>query len=361
MKETLLVATSKGLVVWTQRQGKWEVRDVHFLGFPVSVIFADERRDVWWAGVTHRHWGQKLHSSEDQGKTWREHSVPRYPAHAEWRPGKKAVLKKIWTLCGAGDDKKDGLWFGTEPGGLFYSPDYGDSFELVEGLWNLPGRMDPTQWFGAGRDLPFIHSVVVDPTNSDHVFIAVSCAGIFETWDGGHSWRARNKGLIAAYLPNPHAETGHDPHLLLTCRNHPEVLWQQNHCGVFRSEDGGENWSDVSDPAVHVNYGFALAVDPEDPLRAWVIPAINDDQRVAAGLALSVCRTEDGGRSWQVLKEGLPQDNCFDIVFRHALVREGQQMAFGSTTGNLYYSDNDGNSWICLSHVLARVESITFA
>jgi ligand-binding sensor domain-containing protein len=362
MNRKLLVATSKGLVVWDRKgQKEWVVRDVHFQGFPVSVIYADTRHQVWWAGVSHRHWGQKLHRSFDEGKTWDEMPVPAYPDKAEWRPGKAAVLKKVWTISSAGPDKPEGLWVGTEPGGLFYSNDYGQSYTLVESLWNMPGRMDPTQWFGAGRDLPFIHSVVVDPADSDHVYIAVSCAGIFETTDGGATWAAKNKGLIAAYLPDPHAEQGHDPHLLLACTSHPNVLWQQNHCGVFRTENGGQHWSDVSDPGGYVHYGFALAVDESDPLSAWVIPAMSDDQRVPPNLALRVCRTRDGGKTWQSLTSGLPGECCFDIVFRHALARQGSCMAFGSTTGNLFFSDNDGDSWTCLSHVLGRVETVTFA
>lgn len=360
MKQTLLVATSKGLVVWNLRQGSWVVERVDFQGFPVSVVFVDDRTGSWWVGISHRHWGQKLHRSDDRGASWIELEVPRYPDTAELRPGKRAVLKKIWTICGAGSDDPSGIWVGTEPGGLFYSPDYGQSFQLIEGLWNMPGRMDPTQWFGAGRDLPFLHSIVVDPTNSAHLYVAVSCAGIFETTDKGESWTARNNGLVAAYLPNPTAEVGHDPHRLLACRSHPEVLWQQNHCGVFRSEDGGRRWTDVSDADGIVHYGFALAVDDANPLRAWVIPAVSDDERVAAGLALSVCTTEDGGQSWRACRDGLPREYCFDIVFRHALTKDGPQMAFGSTTGNLYYSDNEGDSWNSLSHVLARVDALTF-
>ena len=231
---------------------------------------------------------------------------------------------------------------------------------MVESLWNHPSRTNKQQWFGTGRSEPFIHSIVVNPSNNDHVYIAVSCAGIFETLDSGLHWMPRNKGLIAAYLPNPHVEIGHDPHRLFACDANPNVLWQQNHCGIFRSIDAGQNWTDISDKNGIANYGFALAIDHQNPLKAWVIPAISDELRIAPNQALAVCRTEDGGQSWQTLTNGLPQENCFDIVFRHALAIQDNTLAFGTTTGNVYLSENQGNDWTCLSNNLARVDCVSF-
>ena len=168
----------------------------------------------------------------------------------------------------------------------------------------------------------------------------------------------KNNGLKAAYLPNPNVEIGHDPHLLLACRSNPDVLWQQNHCGIFRSENGGAIWEDVTDKNGLANYGFALAIDNENPLQAWVIPAASDVERVAPDLSLVVCRTEDGGKNWLALRNGLPQENCFDIVLRHSLVRKNEVLVFGTTTGNLYLSENDGEGWECVSNNLARVDYV---
>ncbi len=358
---TLLVGTAKGLVIYHKTPAGWEVEKVCFTAMPVSMVFADERNGAWWVGLTHRHWGQKLHYSKDEGKTWESVPMPRYPTGAEYKPGKPASVRKIWCMAGGGADRPGELWLGTEPGGLFHSHDAGQSFHLVESLWNHPSRLDEQQWFGAGRDEPFLHSIVIDPRDSDHVYIAVSCAGVFETKDGGKHWQPRNRGLVAAYLPNPDVEVGHDPHLLLACRSNPEVLWQQNHCGIFRSTNGGEEWDNVTDPLGVANYGFALAIDHDDPLRAWVIPAVSDEERVPHELALCVCRTEDGGKSWTPLRRGLPQAHCFDIVFRHSLARSGKTLAFGTTGGNLYLSENDGDDWLCLSNSLARVDYVAFA
>ncbi|GJM35061.1 MAG: hypothetical protein DHS20C18_40620 [Saprospiraceae bacterium] len=356
MNKIILVGTSKGLVVYRHVENKWRIETTQFVGFPVSMVYVDERHGTWWVCLTHRHWGLKLHRSSDQGKSWEALPVPKYPEDAQLQSGQPATLRKIWTMQQAGPDRPTGLYLGTEPGGLFFSNNGGDSFELVESLWNHPSRKD--QWFGAGRDHPFIHSIVVDPRNSNHLYVAVSCAGVFETMDGGNSWQARNNGLVAAYLPNPQAEIGHDPHRMFACAMQPDILWQQNHCGIYRSTDGGRQWTDIAGVNNFPNYGFAIAIDHRNPQRAWVIPAVSDEIRVAVNLALCVCRTEDGGQTWQELRQGLPQENCFDIVFRHAFANIDDVLVFGTTTGNLYLSENGGDQWTCLSGNLARVESI---
>jgi len=356
----LLVGTSKGLVVFQKEVGQWKVAAIHFEGLPVSMLFVDKRSYTWWAGISHRHWGQKLHRSVDRGNTWEQVPTPQYPQDATLSNGKPAILKQIWTMLQGGNDIADGIWMGTEPGGLFYSTHRGDHFSLVQSLWHHPSREDPHQWFGAGKDHPFIHSVVIDPRSSNTIYVAVSCAGIFKSVDGGKSWTPKNKGLIAAYLPDPHVAVGHDPHRLLLCKGVPDILWQQNHCGIFRSVNGGEKWQLVSDPAGTPHYGFALAIDDQDPLKAWVIPAHSDTKRVPVDLALKVYRTVDGGQSWQALSKGLPQQHCFDIVFRHALDKSATALAFGTTNGNVYISDDEGDTWECIQHHLARVDALVF-
>ncbi len=354
----LLLGTAKGLVVYTKKDNDWQIETVYFTGLPVSMVYVDERTQTWWIGIPHRHWGQKLHRSTNQGKSWQLVAAPRYPPLSLLKNGKQATLKLIWCMAHAGIDKPNELWLGTEPGGLFHSTDNGDTWQLIESLWHHPSRKE--LWFGAGKDEPFIHSIVVDPHNNNHVYIAVSCAGVFETKDYGKTWFSRNVGLKATYLPNPEVEVGHDPHLLLACAADPSVLWQQNHCGIFRSTNGGMTWDDVSDKNGIAHYGFALAIDPKNPNRAWVIPAQSDQQRVPHDLAFCVCRTEDAGQTWQQLRQGLPQKHSFDIVFRHSFDNLGDILAFGTTTGNLYLSDNAGDSWRCVSHNLARIDAVRF-
>jgi photosystem II stability/assembly factor-like uncharacterized protein len=354
----LLIGTSKGLIIYERGEKSWTCTGDHFLGLPVSVAWVDERNGAWWAALAHRHWGQKLHRSTNQGKNWESAAVPAYPEGAVLNNGKPATLRKIWVLEQAGPDKPEELLLGTEPGGLFHSTDNGDSWSLVKSLWNHPSRRD--LWFGAGRDQPYIHSIVVDPRDSDHYYIAVSCAGVFETTDGGFSWVVRNDGLTAAYLPNPEAEIGHDPHRMFACRSNPDVLWQQNHCGIYRSLNGGKQWNNVGGKEGFPDYGFALAIDHDDPDQAWVIPAVSDEVRVAVDRALCVCQTNDGGETWIPRRNGLPQNYCYDIVFRHSLHISGNCLAFGSTTGNLFLSEDYGESWSCLSHHLPRINYVHF-
>ncbi|MEL6589335.1 MAG: sialidase family protein, partial [Bacteroidota bacterium] len=312
----ILLGTQKGLVIFARGEKEWYCERSLFVGLPVTMVYPDPRNGHWWVGIAHRHWGQKLHRSTDQGQNWEEIKVPRYPKGAEIRPGKAASLRQIWVMQHGGLDRPNRLYMGTEPGGLFVSENNGDDWQLVQSLWDHPSR--PEHWFGTGTDYPEIHSIVLDPRYSDHIYVAVSCAGVFETKDGGQSWHPRNKGLIAAYLPNPNVEVGHDPHRLLLCPSHPSIMWQQNHCGVFRSVDAGQNWQLISEEGSLVDYGFALAVDPNDPERAWVIPAQSDAMRVAPDLGLYVATTQDGGQNWRALREGLPQQHAFDLVFRHA-------------------------------------------
>lgn len=355
----LLVGTTKGLVLFKKETSTWKIQQILFLGMSVNIIYVDPINGNWWVSISHHHWGQKLQYSKDQGATWQTVTPPKYPATASLPSGKAASLKKIWCIQQGGHSYPNRIWLGTEPGGLFLSEDYGKSFSLVSALWNHPSRKNRLQWFGTGRSEPYIHSIVIDPRDNDHLYIAVSCAGIFETTDGGTTWLPRNKGLVAAYLPNPEAEIGHDPHLLLACKNQPDILWQQNHCGIFRSTNGCLSWENVTDQQGIANYGFAIAVDPDNPNRAWVIPAVSDAVRVAPDLALCVCYTEDAGRTWQALRQGLPQQYAFDIVFRHSFDHQAATLVFGTNTGNVYLSENEGRDWSCIATTLARVDCVT--
>jgi photosystem II stability/assembly factor-like uncharacterized protein len=357
MAQKLLVGTSKGLVILSENKDQWTIDQVQFEGFPVSTLYVDERDGTRWVGLSHRHWGEKLHFTTDQGKSWHQASTPSFQNYL-YRPGQPATLKKIWTLQHAGDDQAGCLWLGTEPGGLFFSNDHGRSWTLSESLWNHPTRHDDKQWFGAGKDFPFIHSIVVDRRNSKHVYIGVSCAGIFETVDGGKNWQTRNTGLVAAYLPNPHSDVGHDPHRLLVCPSNPDIIWQQNHCGIFRTINRGESWQHVSGKGGFPSYGFALAIDEHDSETAWVIPAQSDEVRLPVDLQLTVCKTTDGGQNWASVSEGLPDRFSFDLILRHAFVKKGPTLAFGSNNGNLYVSGAQHEKWICVSQNLAPVNCV---
>jgi photosystem II stability/assembly factor-like uncharacterized protein len=193
------------------------------------------------------------------------------------------------------------------------------------------------------------------------VLVGVSTAGVLESQDGGKSWRGRNKGLLNDYLPNAEAEWGHDAHATELCKAQPDHVWQQNHCGVFHSTDGASTWKKVSQPEKGVHFGFPIAVDERDGNTAWVVPGKSDQQRMAIEGGLFVGRTQDGGQTWEQLRAGLPQQNAYDVVLRHSLGISGNRLAFGSTTGNLYVSEDRGESWSTVANNLPPIYSVRFA
>jgi hypothetical protein len=286
-----------------------------------------------------------------------------------------ATVFKIWNLTFGNRDQPGRIYAGTIPGGLFVSENGGDSWELNRPLWNHESRggdlfagdaTSENRWFGTPASIdygvfePGIHSIVVDPRDANHLYVAASSAGVLESTDGGQTWSGRNHGMLNDYMPNPAAEWGHDPHFISGCAQQPEHIWQQNHCGVFYSADGAKNWRKVSLPEAGVHFGFPVAVDAHDGKTAWVVPAAGDDARMAINGGLCVARTADGGQSWQVFRKGLPQKNAYDIVLRHGLDVAGDALCFGSSTGNVYLSEDRGETWQCLGSNFPPVYSVRF-
>jgi hypothetical protein len=360
----LLLGTRKGLFVGERKRKGWKLRHHGEPGNPIPYACHDARTDSIWCSIDHGHWGQKLARSRDGGATFEPVPEPKYPADAEVKPGVAAVLRYLWVLEPGHASEPETLYVGTEPGALFVTRDDGRSFELVEGLWNHPSRRE--QWMGGGRDHPGIHSVLVDPRDARRVLVGISTAGVFETRDGGATWSPRNRGLTAPFLPDPTPEVGHDVHALEWCRAKPDVIWQQNHCGIFRSTDGAASWKAVHEKAKKgrrrlAYFGFPIAADPLDPKTAWVVPADADQKRQAIDGALRVLRTEDGGKTWQDLRRGLPDERAYDVVYRHALDQHEDDLVFGSTTGNVYWSEDRGDSWHTLGQNFPPVYSVRIA
>jgi photosystem II stability/assembly factor-like uncharacterized protein len=362
---TLLLGTRKGVLVLERGASGWRVTRHAHAGIPVSYTASDARDGTLWACLDHGHWAQKLSRSRDGGATWDEVPAPKYPEGAEIKPGKPAVLSYLYGFATGGRDQPGRLYLGTEPGGLFASDDGGATWNLDQGLWGHPTRAE--KWMGgnraglAGEGGPGIHSIVVDAHDSRRLFVGISCAGVFATTDGGTTWEPRNRGVTADFLPDPNIEVGQDTHCLVQSPASPDVLWQQNHCGIFRSVDAGRAWTRVSRPDAVPHFGFPIAACERDADTAWVVPAVSDERRMAVGGSLCVSRTSDGGKTWTHLREGLPQENCFDVVYRHALDRSGDRLAFGSTTGNVYCSNDRGESWHSLGNNFPPIYSVRFA
>jgi photosystem II stability/assembly factor-like uncharacterized protein len=368
MSDLILVSTRKGLFPIQREGGRWTVHDPHFLGDNVSLALADPRDGAWYAALDHGHFGVKLQRSRDRGATWEEIGVPTYPEPPEGVEEKDWMgrvipwkLLRIWALETGHASEPGVLWAGTIPGGLFKSTDHGATWEMVRSLWDHPSRKT---WSGGGADYPGLHSICVDPrAGGRRMHVAVSTGGVWVTEDGGASWEVRGKGLRAAYMPPEKADdpVAQDVHRLVLCPSAPDVFWIQHHNGIFHSVDGGKQWRELTDVPPSV-FGFVVAVHPKDPKRAWFVPSIKDEKRIPVGGQVVVSRTKDGGGSFEVLRKGLPQEHAYDLVWRHALDIDGsgERLAFGSTTGSLWVTEDGGDHWATVSQHLPPVHAVRF-
>ncbi|MDB5213998.1 MAG: glycosyl hydrolase, repeat protein [Myxococcaceae bacterium] len=369
MSERFFVSTRKGLFSYVRNGKGWTQERVSFLGDAVSIALHDKRdgdSGTLYAGLGLGHFGVKLRRSSDLGATWQDVAAPTFPpmpeGHVEtladgkpwpWR------VDQIWALeAGATVGE---LWCGSIGGGLFRSRDRGTSWDFVRSLWDHPKRKE---WFGGGADMPGIHSICLHPTDPRSLLLGVSCGGAWRTSDDGATWELSADGMFADYMPPPRRgdPAVQDPHRIVQCRSAPQRLWCQHHNGVFRSDDGGRNWNEIANvkPAV---FGFAVAVHPNDPDTAWLVPAVKDETRIPVDAKVVVSRTRDAGKTWEVLDRGLPPPPAYDIAFRHALDvdEKGESLAFGSSTGSLWVSDTAGDAWTCLSSNLPQIYAVRFA
>jgi photosystem II stability/assembly factor-like uncharacterized protein len=356
MSDRILVSTRKGLVSVERGPDGWAVAQLAFEGVPVTAALADPRDGSLYAALKHGHFGAKLHRSDDGGRTWPEVATPAFP---EGTPGAPS-LNQVFTLEPGAPDQPGRLWAGAVPAGLFRSDDRGESWQLVRPLWDVPSRPD---WMGGGNEDTAMHTVALDPRRPDDVFIAISCAGVWHSADTGQSWTSRGDGLVATYMPPEQqgVREVQDPHRVARCASQPDVMWMQHHCGIFRSTDGGDHWTQLKPP--HDDFGFAVAAHPKDPQVAWFVPAIKDEIRMPRDGALCVSRTRDGGKSWEVLREGLPQRDAYDLIYRHGLDVDssGSRLAMGSTTGALWVSETGGENWQLVSAHLPPIYAVRFA
>lgn len=322
-----------------------------------------------YAALGHGHFGVKMHRSTDGGNSWEPIGTPAYPEKpADYKPKVQPaegltydwVLQMVWALSPGGTDQDGLIWCGTLPGGIFKSEDHGEHWELNRALWDDPRR---EEWFGGGAEYPGIHSICVNPQDPNHVTLGVSCGGSWITRDGGKTWQIGGKGMRAEYMPPERAYDNNiqDPHRLVQCPSRPDSLWVQHHNGIFKSNDGAASWTEITSVKPSA-FGFAVAVHPRDPDIAWFVPAIKDEKRIPSEGKVIVNRTTDGGKSFATLSKGLPQHHAYDLVLRHALDidESGERLAFGSTTGSLWVSEDGGESWQTVSNHLPPIYTVLF-
>ena len=370
MPMKILAATRKGLFTLA-RTGKgsapWRVEHSDFLASNVSVVHHDRRSGRIYAALDHGHFGVKMHACESSGAPWTETVTPAYPPKPDdatevdmWGKPIPWSTVRVWGIESGGADQPGVLWCGTIPGGLFRSEDHGTSWQMIETLWRHPKRVE---WMGGGADLPGLHSICVDPRDSHVVRVGVSSGGMWLTTDSGTTWSNDNTGMWQDHAPEEHKfdPNGQDAHRLVQSPSKPDRLWIQHHNGIFRSDNGGKVWHEVLNVAPS-SFGFAVVVHPKDHDTAWFVPEIKDEARIPADGKFVVTRTRNGGKSFDVLTKGLPQEPAYDIVYRHGMdvSSSGDDLVMGSTTGGLWASDDQGDTWSGTAARLPPVYAVRF-
>jgi hypothetical protein len=360
---TLLVATRKGM--WTlasdSARRAFKLAGPHFLGHVVHHALRDPRdgKTLLVAART-GHLGPTVFRSTHRGKTWKEATKPPAFARSEGR----VVDHTFWLT--PGHASQPGVWYaGTSPQGLFRSEDGGNTWNGVDGFNRHPQRK---AWCGGDKDGtpdgPKLHSVLVDPRDPAHLYIAMSSGGVFESVDAGGDWAPLNHGVRADFLPQPTPEFGHDPHCVRLSVD-PDRLYQQNHCGLYRLDRPATTWTDIGGgmPKAVGAIGLPLVVHPRDPDMLWNFPMDGTDvwPRTSPGGRPAVFRSRNGGVSWTRHAKGLPRAQAWWTVKRQAMsVDRGDPVGvyFGTTSGEVWASRDDGASWRAIAHHLPEIYAV---
>ena len=382
----VLVGTRKGAFILESdgTRKKWDVSGPHFAGWELYHLKgspADPNRI--YASQTSGWFGQIIQRSDDGGKTWLQPGTPPgavpapgppkaasnkfvYDASAEtgkpltthqWYDGTQRPweFKRVWHLEPSLTDP-DTVYAGVEDAALFRSTDGGENWHELPGL---RGHGTGPKWQpGAGGMC--LHTIILDPSNPQRMWIAISAAGAFRTDDGGQTWKPINRGLKSQYVPDPDAEVGHCVHHVAMHPKHPGVLFMQKHWDVMRSDDAGDNWREISGN-LPTDFGFVIDVHAHEPETIYVVPIKSDGEHFVPDGKLRVYRSRTGGNEWQALRKGLPQRNCYVNVLRDAMGVDSLDQCgvyFGTSGGQVYCSADAGDSWAAIVRDLPGVLSI---
>jgi photosystem II stability/assembly factor-like uncharacterized protein len=367
----VLVGTRKGLFILSAdaKRRNWAIDGPHFLGESVNHAVLDPRDGrTLLAAVKAGHLGPTVFRSGDRGKTWKEAATPpAFPKAAAGESG-DSVSHVFWLTPAHASEK--GRWYaGSSPAGLFASDDGGRTWSGIAGFNAHPDRR---KWIGKPGEAPpdgnTMHSINVDPFDANHLYVGLSAGGVFETRDRGGTWTPLNAGCAADFLPDPNAAYGHDPHCL---RVHPkarDVVYQQNHCGIYRLDRPANRWVriGVNMPKAIGDIGFPMVLHPRDPKTAWVFPMDGGTvwPRVPIGGKPAAYVTRDAGASWKRQDAGLPPAHGWFTVKRQAMTADALDpvgLYFGTTGGEVWSSFDEGATWNCLCLHLPQVHSIEAA
>ncbi len=374
---TVLVGTTKGafLVDGDASRKKWTVRGPFCGGWPINHIIGDPGSGVIWAGGGGEWFGAGVWRSEDDGTTWQLSKLtkgtmdewadndPDFAAMIAWTDAPLPFgsdFEQIWSLGRAGGT----LYAGTKPAKLLSSRDGGKTWTEVKGLSEHPSA---DSWNPGAAGL-VLHTIVSHPANTDKIWIGISAAGVFATEDGGRSWERRNRlsnTVTCSDHDHPAAprdgDVGHCVHNMMRAPGASDLLYQQNHHGVWRSTDGGRSWDDITS-GLPSTFGFPICVHPRDPETIWTLP-LNGDMagRFPPDAAAAVWRSTDGGQTWRDQRNGLPQEACYFTVLRQAMAPDHRDPAgiyFGTNSGSVFASFDEGENWGAIVQHLPTILSV---
>ncbi len=297
-RNLVMVGTKKGAFIFESGDGRktWRSSGPHFKGIPIYHVAFDPRQKKMFAAVNNDFLGSRVATSKGLGRTWKEgKKPPRFAKGSDW------TMKRIWHFEPGAEEEPDVVYCGVDPASLFRSKDGGETWALDQGLY---GQETRPKWNPGAGGL-CLHSILVDPRDPDTMHVAISSVGILKTIDGSESWSFKNKNLRADFSPNKYPEWGQCPHHLVRNPSRPDVIYQQNHCGQYRSDDNGETWKDIAGN-LPSRFGFPIAVDYNDPKKVYVAPEESGAARIPPGGRFLVWDSEDRGKTWSPLGRGLP-------------------------------------------------------
>ena len=360
----VLVGTRKGAFVLTSdgKRQQWDISGPHFAGWEIYHMKAspvDPNRV--YASQSSGWSGQVMQRSNDGGKTWEpvgnKFVYDGTPGTHQWYDGTPHPweFKRVWHLEPSLTDP-DTVYAGVEDAALFRTTDGGQTWNELAGL---RGHGSGSRWQPGAGGLG-LHTIILDPSNPNRIYIAISAAGAFRTDDGGITWKATNQGLRSQYSPDPNAEVGHCVHHVAMHPKRPGVLFMQKHWDVMRSDNAGDNWYEVSGN-LPTDFGFVIDVHAHEPETIYVVPIKSDSEHYPLEGQLRVYRSRKGGNEWEALTNGLPQSDCYVNVLRDAMSVDSLDpcgVYFGTTGGQVYGSSNSGDTWQPIAEHLPAVLSI---
>lgn len=378
-KVMVFVGTTKGGFIFTSdpERKQWQMSDILFKSWNVMHMQLDKRDHRLHAAVSHNVYGPVTQYSDDFGKTWtqaKQSPVISRPS-ASGRPpstveeafrsegGEKIdtpeKMIKVWNITPGRSEEPNVLYAGAQPASLFMSKDRGETWSINDGLFDHPHRGN----FFPGNGGFALHTILLDPANQKRMYIAISTGGCYRTDDGGQTWNPFNKNVRADFHPDKFPEYGQCVHKMAMHPSMPNLLYQQNHCGVYRSDNAGEDWIDIGEGKLPSRFGFPVAVHPTDPKTVYVVLEESDEFRMSVDGRFSVWRSRDAGESWQRMSNGLPERAHLDIL-REAMATDTFEDAgiyIGSNTGQLFHSRDSGDSWELLADFLPPIQSVEAA